>query len=238
MDPLGPSTRDRFGLGAFLRRYPGIALRPYGESPVRLCGEFGFAAEIEGKPPLEDTYSLKICVVDQFPRAIPLVYETGGRIPRDFHTNPSGDLCLGSRLRLLGLLRSTPTLIGFAERVLVPYLYAFTYSERFRELPFGDLAHGSQGILDDYRVLFDVGNNGAALELLRLLGLKKRVANKKPCPCGSGRRFGACHNHRLVRFRALQSRAEYLGEYDALRNSMIAEARSSSPSPFGGLLGS
>jgi hypothetical protein len=30
--------------------------------------------------------------------------------------------------------------------------------------------------------------------MVRLAGKKKRIANKLPCPCGSGRRLGRCHN--------------------------------------------
>ena len=43
---------------------------------------------------------------------------------------------------------------------------------------------------------------------LRLLGMKKRRANKQVCPCGCGRRVGRCRfNARLREFRMLAPRA-------------------------------
>jgi hypothetical protein len=37
--------------------------------------------------------------------------------------------------------------------------------------------------------------------MLRLIGMKRRVANKRPCPCGSGLRAGKCHHRILNRLR-------------------------------------
>ena len=74
-------------------------------------------------------------------------------------------------------------------------------------MPFNELAHGVRGLLDDYRELFGVSNDDSCIQMLKMLSLKKRVANKLPCPCGSGKRLGICHQKRLNPFREVASRS-------------------------------
>ena len=38
---------------------------------------------------------------------------------------------------------------------------------------------------------------GSAIPYCMLAAMKRRLANKRPCPCGSGRRLGRCHNRRV-----------------------------------------
>jgi hypothetical protein len=80
---------------------------------------------------------------------------------------------------------------------------SFLISTRYSHLktcgepPFDDLAHGVDGIKEDLRLLLGRGDVADVLACVRLLGMKKRVANKEPCPCRSGSRVGRCH-HRLL----------------------------------------
>ena len=125
---------------------------------------------------------------------VPLVFETGGRISRAYHQLQDGSLCLGSETRLRLLLAEGLSLVGFVERCLVPYLYRYSYLKTFGEAPFGDLAHGAEGIREDLGLLLGVDRESAVLPFIRLVAMKKGHANKRECPCGSGRRLGRCHN--------------------------------------------
>ncbi len=78
---------------------------------------------------------------------------------------------------------------------MVPYLYGISYKLKNGEFPFGELAHGVQGIIDDYLNIFDLKTYGQLLNTLKLLEMKKQRANKEPCPCGCGRRLGVCSFH-------------------------------------------
>src|ERR1051326_5548167 len=96
----------------------------------------------------------------------------------------------GSPLRLMLELSRRPTLTGFAEECLIPYLFAISHKLRFGgPLPFDELQHGTPGILSDYRELFGLETPGQAQHALTLLGMKKRRANKLPCPCACGKRL-------------------------------------------------
>lgn len=198
------------GLREFLRDYPQMAIRPSSGQSLRLKGNFAFAAHHEKEGGIQDSFALEIIVPKNFPPDLPRVMETGGRIPRkgNYHVNPDGSLCLGSPLGLLVRISKTPSLIGFANDCLVPYLFAV--SRKLRSggaLPFGELAHGDKGLFADYAELFCLKTPEQIRYGLRLLGMKKRRANKLPCPCGCGVRVGRCKfNLRLREFRKIASR--------------------------------
>src|SRR5690349_6562308 len=118
------------GLREFLRDYPQMAIRPSAGHNLRLKGNFAFAAHHAKEGDIQDTFALQIIVPSGFPKEPPRVTETGGRIPRtgEYHVNPTDNtLCLGSPLSLLLKLSKKPTLEGFAENCLVPYLFAISH---------------------------------------------------------------------------------------------------------------
>jgi SEC-C motif len=51
------------------------------------------------------------------------------------------------------------------------------------------------------------------MEMVPLTTLKKRVANKHLCPCGSNRRLGKCHNLTVNRLRKQLGRSWFRKEY-------------------------
>lgn len=199
------------GLREFLRDYPQMAVRPSGGQDLRLKGQFVFAAHHPTEGDVQDCFVLEISVPAAFPRDLPKVTETGGRIPRtgDYHVNPDGSLCLGSPLGLLLKISTAPSLPGFAEKCLVPYLFAIVRKLKSGgPMLFGELGHGATGLFLDYAYLFRLRTSEQAKYALKLLGMKKRRANKYPCPCGCRKALGRCNfNRRLNTFRLLASRS-------------------------------
>ena len=202
---------DTRGIKEFIRDYPGMAFRPANDSAMIFTGLLSFTAKPEKLPEITDEYSLRIRVPNNFPKELPDVTELGNKIRRinDFHIYSDGTLCLGSRLRLLMILSKNPTLVGYTENCIVPYLYAISYKLKFGEkLPFGELSHGPTGELEDCRRLFGLKNIEQAKIVLVLLSLNKRQANKKPCPCNCGKRLVKCNfNKKIEEFRNLASRS-------------------------------
>lgn len=192
-----PVLLERWKIGDLLREQPGLRLAPSSNGEVRVAGTIRFVAAKPGLEEIEDSFEVQIAIPRSFPRDLPVVREVGGRIPSNFHTNDDGGLCLGSPTRQLLAVRSAPTVPAFLKKCVIPYLYGFSYHARHGVMPFDELAHGLQGLRDDFRFLFGVETDEAALEMLRLAGLKKRVANKANCPCDSGCRLGKCHNRRV-----------------------------------------
>jgi len=201
--------RTRIGIDAFLREFPEFSLRPSGRKGLRLLGAFSRVLSADGLPDVQTAFNLEIIIPFGFPATVPLAYERSGRIPDSYHKFRDGSLCLGSTLRLLMAFRQTPTVLAYAREFLVPYLYRFSYAEEYGRSPWPDLEHGEEGLLEDYSKLLGSPTPQMCAEFISLLGLKKRVANKRPCPCGSRLRLGKCHNHLLNRIRGLGTRSSF-----------------------------
>lgn len=200
-----------FGLLEFLQIHPRMVVRPTSEQELNIEGQFDFTASSKKHERITDSYQLRILVPPLFPREVPTVYETQSRIPKNgsYHVNSDGSLCLGSPLRMLWKLAKAPSLEGFADKCLIPYLFAISHKlSHGGDLPFGELAHGSPGELMDYVKLFGLETLDQARTTLCYLGMKKRRANKLPCACGCGQRLGRCRfNAKLKKFRQLADRS-------------------------------
>lgn len=183
------------GIDSLLKVQPGLRLAPSKDDSIRITGRLRFKRIADGFLEIEDNYELEIVVPPTFPEEVPLVWETGGRIPKDWHRNPGGTLCLGSptvvRLRTI----QAGTVDEFVQDMVEPYLYQRSYFERHRLLPFGELDHGLKGVLKDFMDRFEFSDELAAGSMVFLTSLRKRVANKKPCPCGVGEPLGRCQHH-------------------------------------------
>ncbi len=180
-------------LGEALARHPGLTVVPSRSADLLIEGEIQCLAIGRDDVVINERYTVTIEVPPDFPRALPRVVETAGRVPRSFHRNPDDSLCLGSPIGQLLAIEDERTIGGFLDRVLVPYFYSHAYHERFGRTPYGELAHGAAGLEDDVRRLFLLPSDTDAQEFLRLASMKRRHANKRRCPCQSGRRLGQCH---------------------------------------------
>jgi hypothetical protein len=61
-----------------------------------------------------------------------------------------------------------------------------------------------------------VNNRKAVERMIYLAASEKRKANRHPCPCGSGRRVGKCHNLALNRLRRRLGRSWFRIEYEQI----------------------
>jgi hypothetical protein len=171
------------GLETFLSAYPNIRLVDVHADKVELQGEYQLKAQLAGSRFIERTFSLKIVCPSDYPRALPVVFDTAGYFPRnqDFHTYSDGSFCLGSDLKIKSILKADSSLTTFFEKIVVRFLYSVSHRVEF--------------------------GNASVLRALKALGLRKREANKLPCPCGCGDRLGSC-DYRFVlnEFRQVERR--------------------------------
>src|SRR5258708_6128656 len=189
--------RESFGLAEFRKDFPEFGVKRDGSDDLRLVGAFTRVLQADGFPDIETSFDLEIVVPRSFPADPFRVYDRGGRIPAGYHRLKDRALCLSSPLRLALAVRQKPTLLAFAKRFLFPYLYRFSHIDKFGCDPWPDLAHGAPGLVDDYSRLLGATSPQMCLGFIALLGKRRRVANRSPCPCGSGRRLGTCHHVRL-----------------------------------------
>jgi len=201
-----------------LNEHRGLRIVPSRNDSLVITGTLQFQASSPIHEIIEDQYELEIQVPAGFPDDEPTARETARRIPRDFHKLEGNFLCLGSPTQIRMKLRQNPTLPAFIEQFVIPYLYGYSYYERHGVHPFGELAHGDMGIREQLAVLFFATSAKLPEEFLRLSGLKKRIANKQSCPCGSGKRLGRCHNRRVNYLRKTVGRKWFQAEYYRVLN--------------------
>ena len=204
-------------LDSLLDNYSELALSPSRAGSILIVGQVSVGTEIPGGQ-LQESFDVKISVPLSFPAEMPSFAEVGGRIPSAYHHLSEDSLCLGAPLRLKEVVRAGG-LLGLVNQCLVPYLVGFLLVEAGHPLPYGELQHGLPGLLEEYSRYFMTQDRRQVHRYLLLLGMKKRLANKRPCPCAGGRRLGKCHNRMLTRLRTLASRswfrehANYFGGY-------------------------
>jgi hypothetical protein len=230
---LPPTLTIDEQLAELLVKFPRFSVRPdrkdehFTESDeLRLIGSVALDdVELSGLPRLDGSYRIKIVVPRAFPASLPSVYAVEGSIPKSYHTYSDGTLCLGAPLHIRSIVNRTPTLLGFVVGFVVPYLYRHRYIQVFGTAPWGELDHHSPGLLQYYERVMGTSEARACVEFLRLGGLRKRVANKRPCPCGSGLRLGRCHHPRLNRLRAGCGRAAMRAAEGDLKQRLVEEAK-------------
>ena len=185
---------ERWRIEDLLIKYSGLRLTTHVRGGLIIAGALSFVMEVPGKHRVTDEYRIELSIPDSFPEAIPSVRETSGRIPSTFHQLDNGTLCLGSPTRLRLALTETSSIVAFIERCVIPYLYGHSYFEKYGVMPFGELKHGEAGLRQDLANLFGTSREENVHEFVRLATIKKRLANKQACPCGSQRRLGRCHH--------------------------------------------
>ncbi len=122
----------------------------------------------------------------------------------DRHFYPDGTACLCGPVEKKNFILSGFSFIKYLERMVVPFLYAQTYYDKYYEWPWGEYAHGSAGVFQSY-----VNSNWtpedieACLKQLRkdpnwkriksVLAGQERVTETSRCFCAKPGQIKRCH---------------------------------------------
>lgn len=204
---------------AFLEAHPTLGIVAGPGDKLHIGGALAGPAAGPDNVVVELDYRIEMSIDRAFPKKVPAVRETGGRIPRTYHTLDDGSACLGSPLRLRSLALAKATIGGFFDAVVLPYFWGHAFWTAHGRMPLGELRHGSAGVTDDYSEMLGAQTPAECRRTLVALSLRRRVANKQPCPCGSGVRLGRCHARRVNGHRRLGPRSMFalaIVEVDAI----------------------
>lgn len=194
-------------------RYPELRLEYLG-GENRIIGKLKFSANFQYQR-IDDEYVVEVIIPDSYPYSLPIVREKGNKIPRDFHKYRDDSLCLGASLAIKLKFAKQPTLLGFIENCVIPYLYSYSYKCTYGFLPFGELSHGWLGVLEYYKDLFDINDERIILRLLKILVHNNYKAHSR-CPCGSRKRIRDCHGNFLKKLMPLQPTMSYFEDYQTI----------------------
>lgn len=139
---------------------------------------------------IKDEYEVEILIPKSYPKAIPLIRETKGKIPKSYHHN-GGHFCLETPFRVWEIFRREETLLNFVDNLVVPYLALYSYVKNTGDSS-KEHAHGAKGVLADYKKLFNLNDDLLTFKLLRILA-EHNYRGHLPCPCGSGEKIRKCH---------------------------------------------
>jgi hypothetical protein len=183
-------------------KYPGLELA-FENNCATVYGPLSFEATYDGIC-LSGQFDVKIILPSTYPEFLPSAFETGKKIPYDFHKHDGGSLCLASRIGFLKQYQKKPDLLGYIDNLLIPYLYTFVHKEKYNYLPYGELSHGQKGLDESYRPIlkayrdkFKVASDLEVLKLLKVLA-EGNYRGHLACPCGSSDKLRNCHGQSIL----------------------------------------
>lgn len=160
---------------------------------------------------IEDGYSIRISIPEDYPDSPPDIQETGGRIPPDFHQHVDRRLCLTVPVEANRRFKSNPNLLTFVKTLVVDYLYGYSHLEKYGALPFGDFPHGGPGLQKFYSELFKTEDIRVILALLKIMA-DDSYRGHHACPCGSGEILRKCHGPILIDLMKNQTKDRFIND--------------------------
>ena len=186
------------------------------ETEMVLAGTVPFIASYDGLETISATFDIELTIPSDFPEKLPRVKETGGQISADYdHLDPGGTLCLAVPIEQRRVFLEDPTLLGFVNRLVIPYLYGYCYFRKHGHHPFKEAAHGYEGILDHYKDSLGLREDLSALKVICVL-LEYGYRGHHDCPCGSGQTVRTCHGPKLLALHQTHNVETLRGDFRAI----------------------
>lgn len=190
-----------------------------------VSGALSFEASAEGFETIIESFDIELTVPNDFPENLPHVRETGGRIGTDYeHRNPTGTLCLAVPVEQRRIFFEQPTLLGFINRLVIPYLYGYSFFKKQGRHPFDEAAHGYEGILRHYVYTLGLRDELAALAVICFL-FEHGYRGHHDCPCGSGKKVRTCHGPALMALHRTHNQRSLQNDFIAIFCFCVAKSQ-------------
>lgn len=207
------------------RQHQGLTRLRETDAGCVLSGSLPFEASAEGHETIADIFEIDLIVPGSYPKALPWVLETGGRISSDYeHVYEDGKLCLAVPIEERLTFERLPSLLGFVNNLLIPYCYGYCYWERHGVHPFGEREHGRAGIVRFYIDWLDLPGEVEALKVALDL-VQHRYRGHHDCPCGSGAKLRNCHRPALMQLDRHHTAATALHDFGAVLAHCVQKAK-------------
>ena len=150
-----------------------------------------------------DRYAVEIEFPPDYPDLLPVVRETGGRIPHtsDYHMSNDGDACLFVPDERWWILPPGFSFLDFLRGPVFNFFLSQAVVSLGEPWPFGQRQHGAGGIREFYAGLLGTNDLDVMRGYLEFLS-SSQVKGHWSCPCRSGKRIRQCHQVQIVDLRA------------------------------------
>jgi len=154
-----------------------------------------------------DRFQIRIILAPDFPRSLPITFETGGRIPwtaARHVVEHSGAACVLLPDERWKIFPVGAPLLDYLRGPLHSYFLGQLVVEAGGKWPYGEWGHAADGILEFYYDTLGVRTPEAVLRYLAALK-RPKLKPHKACPCGSTRHMADCC---LVEIKALREKID------------------------------
>lgn len=205
--------------------HKGLTSRTELGGQVLLAGALPFEASAAGLETIADSFEIELAIPPDYPRALPVVRERAERIAPDYsHRYTNGALCLGVPVEERRLFLAQPTLLGFVNRLVVPYLYGYCFWRKHGRHPFDEAAHGEDGIVQHYLATLHLTSPTQAMAALGYL-TEYGFRGHHSCPCGSKQRVRGCHGTELLGLQQAHTSESLSKDYATLAGFCFAKEK-------------
>lgn len=146
-----------------------------------------------------DRYQIEVDLPRTYPKGLPVVRETGGRIPRtgSRHMESDGSACVSVPDEYWYRHPDGMDLLDFLSGPLLGYLVGQSLVERELPWPQGERGHGADGVAEFYGPLLGTTDREVITRLVEAIAARE-LRGHAGCPCGSGRRIRGCAHRQLL----------------------------------------
>jgi len=173
------------------QRYPKLKATVESEAFIFLSGQLDV---IDENNTLWETYDVNIAIPKSYPDELPLLFETGNKIPKeiDRHINSNGSCCLAPRAKAHKVLAGGINLLAWLDKLAIPFLANQFLWEKTHKFAGKEFSHCSQGIIEYYRELWGQLSIKEIVEKLKII-VGREIGRNEKCYCGSDKKFKYCH---------------------------------------------
>ena len=115
------------------------------------------------------------------------------------HRYTDGQLCLETDAAIRICFLAGFDLEIWMRDFVEPYYFSYEYYQRYGVFPFGERAHGIEGVLQTYGEYFNEPDYVKVFRLMEFIQFGQ-YRGHLPCPCGSGEKTRSCHGKFIKKF--------------------------------------
>lgn len=177
----------------FLKKNPGISSHIEKEMVV-LDGKYRFEG-ISKNVVYDEPVFMRLEIPSSYPNDIPRLFIRD--LPDGFsHVYLDNSCCIGSIGEVIRFLALKPKIDEFFNEFIDPFIFSVLWYRDYGTYPFGERAHGSDGLLDFYKNDLKMSYS-QYLKMVEIVSLNKYKGDL-PCFCGSNKKLRDCHGKYIL----------------------------------------